>query len=65
MRGSGWQLVVLTSTDPEAATATQVADSAAAAFVPKDQLPNAPLYALLTERAVARRQQKDRKDAKR
>jgi DNA-binding NarL/FixJ family response regulator len=40
--------VVLTSTDPEAATASEVADSGAAAFVPKDQLPNAPLYDLLT-----------------
>jgi DNA-binding NarL/FixJ family response regulator len=44
-------LVVLTSTDPEAATAAEVAESGAAAFVPKDQLPNAPLYALLTKRA--------------
>jgi CheY-like chemotaxis protein len=43
-------LVVLTSSDPEAATATQVADSGAAAFVPKDQLPNAPLQSLLTRR---------------
>ena len=40
--------VVLTSTDPEAATASEVADSGAAAFVPKDQLPNAPLYEMLT-----------------
>jgi DNA-binding NarL/FixJ family response regulator len=43
--------VVLTSTDPEAATASEVADSGAAAFVPKDQLPNAPLYDLLVEPA--------------
>jgi DNA-binding NarL/FixJ family response regulator len=43
--------IVITSTDPEAATPSQVAASGAAAFVPKDLLPNAPLYDLLTEPA--------------
>ena len=41
--------VVLTSTDPEAATATDVQDSGAQAFVPKVQLPNAALGELLGE----------------
>jgi DNA-binding NarL/FixJ family response regulator len=39
--------VVLTSTDAEAATAADVRRSGAAAFVPKDQLPNAALNRLL------------------
>jgi DNA-binding NarL/FixJ family response regulator len=39
--------VVLTSSDPEAATSGDVARSGAAAFVPKDQLPNAALRHLL------------------
>ena len=39
--------VVLTSTDPDAATARDVDGSGAAAFVPKDQLPNTPLDHLL------------------
>lgn len=39
--------VVLTSSDAEAATATDVRRSGAAAFVPKDQLPNAALRTLL------------------
>jgi hypothetical protein len=38
---------VLTSTDPEAATASDVHDSGAQAFVPKVQLPNAALGELL------------------
>jgi DNA-binding NarL/FixJ family response regulator len=41
--------VVLTSSDAEAATATEVRRSGAAAFVPKDQLPNAALRSLLGE----------------
>jgi DNA-binding NarL/FixJ family response regulator len=40
--------VVLTSTNPEAVTPDEVADSGAAGFVAKDQLPNASLYDLLT-----------------
>jgi DNA-binding NarL/FixJ family response regulator len=39
--------VVLTSSDAEAATAADVRRSGAAAFVPKDQLPNAALHTLL------------------
>lgn len=39
--------VVLTSSDAEAATAADVEHSGAAAFVPKDQLPNAALHRLL------------------
>jgi DNA-binding NarL/FixJ family response regulator len=42
--------VVLTSTDPDAATAEDVRDSGAAAFVPKDELPRAPLGRLLDSR---------------
>jgi DNA-binding NarL/FixJ family response regulator len=39
--------VVLTSSDADAATAADVRRSGAAAFVPKDQLPNAELDRLL------------------
>jgi DNA-binding NarL/FixJ family response regulator len=39
--------VVLTSTDPGAASAADVRRSGAGAFVPKDQLPNVPLHSLL------------------
>jgi CheY-like chemotaxis protein len=39
--------VVLTSSDAEAASAVDVERSGAAAFVPKDQLPNAALPVLL------------------
>jgi len=39
--------VVLTSTDPEAATTAEVRHSGAQAFVPKDQLLNAELHQLL------------------
>ena len=39
--------VVLTSTDPEAATPDDVRASGAGAFVPKDDLPGAPLVRLL------------------
>jgi DNA-binding NarL/FixJ family response regulator len=39
--------VVLTSSDAEAATASDVRASGAEAFVPKDQLPNAALKQLL------------------
>jgi DNA-binding NarL/FixJ family response regulator len=39
--------VVLTSTDAEAADGEDVRECGAAAFVPKDQLPNAPLLRLL------------------
>jgi DNA-binding NarL/FixJ family response regulator len=39
--------IVLTSTDPDAASADDVRRSGAAAFVAKDQLPNAPLARLL------------------
>ncbi|MEA2232840.1 MAG: two-component system, NarL family, response regulator DevR [Solirubrobacteraceae bacterium] len=42
--------VVLTSTDPDAATADDVRRSGAHAFVAKDQLPNAPLRRLLNWR---------------
>jgi DNA-binding NarL/FixJ family response regulator len=39
--------VLLTSTNAEAASATDVRRSGAYGFVPKDQLPNAPLHELL------------------
>jgi DNA-binding NarL/FixJ family response regulator len=39
--------VVLTSSDPEAASEDDVRSSGAGAFVPKDDLPNAPLVGLL------------------
>jgi DNA-binding NarL/FixJ family response regulator len=39
--------VVLTSTDPDAATPEDVRRSGAGAFVAKDELPNAPLRQLL------------------
>ena len=39
--------IVLTSTDPDAASADDVTSSGAAAFVAKDELPNAPLRRLL------------------
>ncbi|MCW3064435.1 MAG: response regulator receiver protein [Solirubrobacterales bacterium] len=39
--------VVLTSTDPDAASAEDVRRSGAGAFVPKDELPSAPLVRLL------------------
>jgi DNA-binding NarL/FixJ family response regulator len=39
--------VVLTSTDPDAASAEDVRSSGAGAFVAKDELPNAPLKDLL------------------
>jgi DNA-binding NarL/FixJ family response regulator len=42
--------IVLTSTDPNAASAEDVERSGAAAFVPKDELPNAPLRRLLDTR---------------
>jgi DNA-binding NarL/FixJ family response regulator len=42
--------VVLTSSDAEAATASDVRASGARAFVPKDQLPNAELEQLLAGR---------------
>jgi DNA-binding NarL/FixJ family response regulator len=41
--------VVLTSSDADAATPDDVQRSGAAAFVPKDQLPNAELFRLLGE----------------
>jgi DNA-binding NarL/FixJ family response regulator len=40
--------VLLTSTDPEAASTADVRRSGAGGFFPKDQLPNAPLARLLT-----------------
>jgi DNA-binding NarL/FixJ family response regulator len=40
--------VVLTSTDPDAARARDLARSGARAFVAKEELPNAPLRELLT-----------------
>jgi DNA-binding NarL/FixJ family response regulator len=40
--------VLLTSTDPEAASAEDVRRSGAGGFLPKDQLPNAPLADLLS-----------------
>ena len=39
--------IVLTSTDPDAASPEDVRRCGAAAFVPKDELPNAPLHQLL------------------
>jgi DNA-binding NarL/FixJ family response regulator len=39
--------VVLTSTDPDAATEDDVRRSGAAAFIAKDEMPNAPLRHLL------------------
>jgi DNA-binding NarL/FixJ family response regulator len=39
--------VVLTSTDPDAASPDEIRRSGAAAFVAKDELPNAPLRRLL------------------
>lgn len=42
--------VVLTSSDAEAATPSDVRRSGAEAFVPKDQLPNAALHQLLGTR---------------
>ena len=43
-----WQpRVILTSSDADAATPDDVERSGAAAFVPKDQLPNAALHTLL------------------
>jgi DNA-binding NarL/FixJ family response regulator len=39
--------VVLTSTDPDAASVEDVRRSGAGAFVPKDELPSAPLKRLL------------------
>src|SRR3954468_1787857 len=42
--------VVLTSSDADAATASDVRRSGAKAFVPKDQLPNTPLVEMLASR---------------
>src|SRR5215210_4465258 len=43
-----WELrVVLVSTDPDAASPEDVSWSGAAIFIPKDELPNAPLRRLL------------------
>ncbi len=42
--------VVLTSIDAAAADADEVRASRAAAFVPKSELPSAPLHRLLTDR---------------
>jgi DNA-binding NarL/FixJ family response regulator len=42
--------VLLTSSDAEAASANDLRRSGAEGFVPKDQLPNAPLRELLGER---------------
>jgi DNA-binding NarL/FixJ family response regulator len=42
--------VVLTSSDAEAASASEVQDSGAEVFVPKDELPNAALNRLLQAR---------------
>jgi DNA-binding NarL/FixJ family response regulator len=44
--------VVLTSSDADAATASDVLASGAQAFVPKDQLPNVALHELLRGRAA-------------
>jgi DNA-binding NarL/FixJ family response regulator len=44
--------VVLTSSDADAATASDVHASGAQAFVPKDQLPNVALHELLRGRAA-------------
>jgi DNA-binding NarL/FixJ family response regulator len=40
--------VVLTSSDPQAASDRDIRASGAGAFIPKDDLPNAPLERLLT-----------------
>jgi len=40
-------VVVLCSTDPDAASPDEVRDAGATAFVAKDELPNAPLRSLL------------------
>ena len=42
--------VLLTSTDPDAATPDDVRQSGARGFVPKTELPNAPLEHLLADR---------------
>jgi DNA-binding NarL/FixJ family response regulator len=42
--------VLLTSTDPDAATPNDVRQSGAHGFVPKSELPNAPLERLLAHR---------------
>jgi hypothetical protein len=42
--------VLLTSTDPDAATPDDVRQSGARGFVPKSELPNAPLEHLLVDR---------------
>ena len=44
--------ILLTSSDAEAATAMDVERSGACGFVPKDELPNAALYALLSGAAA-------------
>jgi DNA-binding NarL/FixJ family response regulator len=44
--------VLLTSSDSEAASAGDLRRSGAEGFVPKDQLPNAPLHELLGGRAT-------------
>jgi DNA-binding NarL/FixJ family response regulator len=41
--------VVLTSTDPEAASADDVKQAGAEAFIPKDELPHAPLRRILLD----------------
>jgi CheY-like chemotaxis protein len=49
LTGLPWRpRVVLTSTDPQAASEHAVRAAGAGAFVPKDQLPNAPLRQLLS-----------------
>jgi len=49
LTGLPWRpRVILTSTDPQAASLRAVRASGAGAFVPKDELPNAPLGRLLT-----------------
>jgi DNA-binding NarL/FixJ family response regulator len=48
LRALPWRpRVVLTSTDPDAATDDDLRTSGADAFIPKDELPNAPLARLL------------------
>jgi CheY-like chemotaxis protein len=48
LTGMPWEpRVVLTSTDPDAASPEDVRSSGAHAFVPKDELPDAPLRRLL------------------
>jgi DNA-binding NarL/FixJ family response regulator len=44
--------ILLTSTDPEAASPEDVRAAGATSFVPKDQLPNVPLHFLLGPRRV-------------